>query len=67
MWEPRPLTTPWALTAYYKDSFTFTFYIFSVHLSSENEFVMLLMILKNEILVKGDISIHFLDRFNKRL
>jgi hypothetical protein len=26
MWEPRRLTTLWASTAYYRDSFTFTFY-----------------------------------------
>jgi hypothetical protein len=24
MWEPRRLTTPWACTAWYRDSFTFT-------------------------------------------
>jgi hypothetical protein len=26
MWEPRRLTTPWALTACYRDSFTLPFY-----------------------------------------
>jgi hypothetical protein len=25
MWEPRRLTTPWASTACYRDSFTFIF------------------------------------------
>jgi hypothetical protein len=31
MWEPRRLTTLWASTACYRDSFTFFFYIFYVH------------------------------------
>jgi hypothetical protein len=27
MWEPRPLTTVWAFTACYKESFIFTFFV----------------------------------------
>jgi hypothetical protein len=29
MWEPRHLTTLWAFTAYYRDSFTLPFYLYT--------------------------------------
>jgi hypothetical protein len=33
MWEPRRLTTLWAFTAYYRDSFTFFTLVFKILLS----------------------------------
>jgi hypothetical protein len=36
MWEPRPLTPLWAFTACYRDSFTFTFYVFFIVIIRRN-------------------------------
>jgi hypothetical protein len=38
MWEPRRITTPWAPTACYRDSVTFTLQLF--HMQNGNSFLL---------------------------